>query len=149
MKCPQTQLHLQQPQLTNSVNTKYKTFEEVADLLARSKDENRLKKKGIIPKYPPEMDLVRYPWKFKIPTFQSYSGKWSAYQRMLHFKSHIGGMPNVDALKIKLFIGTLKGIYSLRLAQVVTRKLSSFMGNPRTKVFTLLSQTKYGDNELV
>ena len=55
------------------------------------------------------MGLVPYPPKFKIPTFLPYSGKGHAYQHVVHFKSEIGGMPDVDALKIRLFIGNLKG----------------------------------------
>ena len=55
------------------------------------------------------MDLVPYPPKYKPPTFQSYMGKSSAYQHIVHFQSQLWGMPDIDVLKIRSFIGTLKG----------------------------------------
>ena len=62
-----------------------------------------------MPKYLPEMDLVPYPPKYKPPTFQSYMGKSPAYQHIVHFKSQLEGMPDIDALKIGLLMGTLRG----------------------------------------
>ena len=62
-----------------------------------------------MPKYLPEMDLVPYPPKYKPPTFQSYMGKSSTYQHITHFKSQLGGIPDIDALKIRSFISTLRG----------------------------------------
>ena len=63
-----------------------------------------------MPKYPPEMDLVPYPPKYKPPTFQSYMGKSYTYQHIIHFKSQLGGKHDIDALKIRSFIGTLRGM---------------------------------------
>lgn len=45
------------------------TYREVVDMMTKTRDEGRLKKKGIMPKYPPEMDLVPYPPKYKSQTF--------------------------------------------------------------------------------
>ena len=53
------------------------------------------------------MDLV--PYKYNLPTFQSYMGKKSAYKYIVHFKSQLGAMPDIDALNIRSFVGTLKG----------------------------------------
>lgn len=56
------------------------------------------------------MDLVPYySPKLKVPTFQSYASKGFAYQHVVHFRSQIGSILDVAALKIRLFIGTLKG----------------------------------------
>ena len=55
------------------------------------------------------MGLVPYSPKYKPPTFQLYMGKSSAYQHRVHFKSQPRGMPDIDALKIRSVIGTLKG----------------------------------------
>ena len=55
------------------------------------------------------MDFVPYPPKYKPSTFQSYMGKSSAYQHIVHFKSQLGGLPDIDVLKIRSFIDTLKG----------------------------------------
>ena len=85
------------------------TYREIVDMMTKTRDEGRLRKKGIMRKYPPEMDLVPYPPKYKLPTFQSYMGKSSAYQHIVHFKSRLGGIPDIDALNIRSFIGTLKG----------------------------------------
>ena len=78
-------------------------------MLTKMRDKGRLRKKGIMPKYPPEMDLVPYHPKYKPTTFQSYMGKSSAYQQIVHFKSQLGGMPDIDVLKIRSFIGALRG----------------------------------------
>ncbi|XXG82452.1 hypothetical protein AAC387_Pa10g0399 [Persea americana] len=45
------------------------TYREVMDMMTKTRDEGRLRKKMIMPKYPPEMDLVPYPPKYKPPTF--------------------------------------------------------------------------------
>lgn len=37
------------------------TYKEVANMLTKTRDEGRLRKKGTMPKYPPEIDLVPYP----------------------------------------------------------------------------------------
>ena len=55
------------------------TYKEVEEMMAKAKDESRMKKNGILPKYLPEMDLVLYPPKFKQPTFWPYSGKGLTY----------------------------------------------------------------------
>lgn len=55
------------------------TYKEVIDMLTKSRDEGRLRKKWIMPKCSLEMDLVPYPPKYQPLTFQSYTGKSSAY----------------------------------------------------------------------
>ena len=77
------------------------TYKDVADMLTKTRDEGRLRKRGIMPKYPPEMDLVPYPPEYKPPTFQSYMAKSSAYQHIVHFKSQLWGIPDIDTLKIR------------------------------------------------
>ena len=60
------------------------TYKEVVDMLTKTRDDGRLRKKGIMPKYPPEIDLVPYHPKYKPPTFQSYGQKFclSAYSTL-------------------------------------------------------------------
>lgn len=136
------------------------TFKEVAGMLAKSMVENTLKKKGIIPKYPLEMDLVPYSPKLKVHTFQSYAGKGFAYQHVVHFISQIGSMPDVDALKIRLFIGTLKGTAFDRYMQLPANSLPSWAALEEKFLLHFweedwpinlnsLCQTKHGENESV
>ena len=87
-----------------------------------------------MPKYPPEMDLVPNPPKYKPLTFQSYMGKSSAYQHIVHFKSQLGGMPDLDALKIKSFIGAMKGAP----LQTIAGEFHYFMGSIGRKAFSAL-----------
>ena len=53
------------------------TYKDVADILTKTRDEGRLGKKGIMPKYPLEMDLIPYSHRYNPLTFQSYIGKSS------------------------------------------------------------------------
>lgn len=82
-------------------------------MLTKAKAEGVFKKKGNKSKYPFEMDLVHYPPKFKQPELYSYFGNTSAYWHIIHFNSLAGGMTGIvnnDALKIRLFLSTLKGV---------------------------------------
>lgn len=84
-------------------------------MLTKAKAEGVFKKKGNKPKYPFEMDLVHYPPKFKQLERYSYFGNTSAYWHIIHFNSLVGGMTGIvnnDALKIRLFLSTLKGVAS-------------------------------------
>lgn len=85
------------------------TYKEVIVMLTKSRDEGRLRKKWIMPKYSLEMDLVPYLPKYKPLNFQSYIGKSSACQHIAHFKSQLGSMLDIDALKTRSFIGSLRG----------------------------------------
>ena len=76
------------------------TYKDVGDILTKTRDEGRLRKKGIVPKHPLEMDLVSYPPKYKPPTFRSYMGKSFDYQHIVRFKSQLGGMLDMDTVKI-------------------------------------------------
>ncbi|XXG88464.1 hypothetical protein AAC387_Pa12g0670 [Persea americana] len=45
------------------------TYKDIADMLTKTRDDGRLKKKGIMPKYPPEMELDPYSPKYKPLSF--------------------------------------------------------------------------------
>ena len=45
------------------------TYREVIDMMTKTRDEWRLRKKWILPEYPPETDLVPYPPKYNHPAF--------------------------------------------------------------------------------
>ena len=45
------------------------TYKDAEDMMTKTRDEERLREKGIMPKYPPEMDLVPYPFEYKPPIF--------------------------------------------------------------------------------
>ncbi|KAJ8627516.1 hypothetical protein MRB53_020823 [Persea americana] len=82
---------------------------DIDDILAKAKEEDTLKEHGIKPPYPLWMDSVPFPAKFKQPTLQTYTGKGSARQHVIHFKILTGAIADQDALKIHLFESTLKG----------------------------------------
>ena len=105
------------------------TYKEVADMLTKMRDEGRLRKKRIMPKYPPKMDLVPYPPKYKPPTFQSYMGKSSAYQHIVHFKYR--------CLKDQIIHRNPERI-CLWLVQTIAREFHHFMGSLRREVLTAL-----------
>ena len=107
-------------------------------------------KKRIMPNYPPKMDLVPYPPKYKPPTFQ----------HIVHFKSQPGGMPDIDALKIRSFIGTLRGTAfdwykqllenSLTSSAVLEQKfLLHFQEKDQPVSLNSLTQSKQRENEFV
>lgn len=80
------------------------TREEVEQMLQKVRDDSRVKK-GTNPPYPAWMDEEPFPPKFKQPNLQSYDGKGSPQQHLCHFKVLTA---DNDALKIRLFISTLK-----------------------------------------
>ena len=86
------------------------TRKDVDDILAKAKEEDTLKEHGIKPPYPLWMDSVPFPPKFKQPLLQTYTGKGSARQHVIHFKILTGTITDQDALKIQLFASTLKGM---------------------------------------
>ncbi|XXG48020.1 hypothetical protein AAC387_Pa02g2568 [Persea americana] len=45
------------------------TYREVVDMMTKTRDKGRLRKKGIMSKNPPELDLVPYLPKYKPRTF--------------------------------------------------------------------------------
>ena len=86
------------------------TKKDVDNILAKAKEEDTLKEHGIKPPYPLWMDSVPFPQKFKQPLLQTYTGKGSARQHVIHFKILTGTIADQDALKIRLFASTLKGM---------------------------------------
>jgi len=60
--------------------------------------------------YLAEGDLVPYPLKFKALTLQAFDGKGSPNQHIYYFKSQIGNVVANDAILVRLFIDTLKGL---------------------------------------
>ncbi|KAJ8639850.1 hypothetical protein MRB53_016544 [Persea americana] len=85
------------------------TKKDVDNILAKEKEEDMLKEHGIKPPYPLWMYSVPFPPKFKQPLLQTYTGKGSARQHVIHFKILTGAIADQDALKIRLFASTLKG----------------------------------------
>ena len=69
-----------------------------------------LQEVGVVLPYPAELDLVPYPPKFKAPTLQAFDGKWSPNQHIYYFESQIGNVVANDAILVRLFIDTLKGL---------------------------------------
>ena len=59
------------------------TYKDVADMITKTRDEERLGKKGIMTKYQLEMDLVPYSLEYKRSTLD----KSSSYQHSVRFKS--------------------------------------------------------------
>ena len=55
------------------------------------------------------MDSVPFLAKFKQLALQTYMGKGSTRQHVIHFKILTGAIADQDALKIRLFASTLKG----------------------------------------
>jgi len=53
---------------------------------------------------------VPYPPKFKPPTLHTYDGKSSPNQHIYYFQSQTGNVISNDAIMVRLFIGTLKGV---------------------------------------
>lgn len=89
------------------------THKEITKMFAKAKIEGVFKKKGNIPKYPPEMDLFPYPPKFKQPELHSFSKNMSACRHIIHFNNLAEGMTGIvksDSLWIRLFISTLKRV---------------------------------------
>ncbi|XXG41865.1 hypothetical protein AAC387_Pa01g2239 [Persea americana] len=84
------------------------TKKDVDNILAKAKEEDTLKEHGIKTPYPLWMDSVPFPLKFKQPLLQTYMGKGSARQHVIHFKILTGAIADQDALKIRLFTSTLK-----------------------------------------
>ena len=62
------------------------TKKDVDDILAKAKEEDTLKEHEIKLPYPLWMDSVPFPPKFKQPLLQTYKGKGSARQHVIHFK---------------------------------------------------------------
>ena len=134
------------------------TKKDVDDTLAKAKEEDTLKEHGIKPPYPLWMDSVPFPTKFKHPTLQTYTGKGSARQHVIHFKILTGAIADQDALKIRLFASTLKGTafdwYSTlpensiqNWAMLETRFLTHFKGEDHPVTMAQLCSLKQGENE--
>ncbi|XXG76970.1 hypothetical protein AAC387_Pa08g1221 [Persea americana] len=86
------------------------TKKDVDNILVKAKEEDILKEHGIKPPYPLWMDSVPFPPKFKQPLLQTYTRKGSTRQHVIHFKILTGTIADQDALKIRLFASTLKGM---------------------------------------
>ncbi|XXG88110.1 hypothetical protein AAC387_Pa12g0366 [Persea americana] len=84
------------------------TKKDVDDILAKANGEDTPKEHGIKRPYPLWMHSVPFFTKFKQPTLQTYTGKGSARQHIIHFKILMGAIADQDALKIRLFTCTLK-----------------------------------------
>ena len=101
---------------------------------------------------------VSFPTKFKQPTLQTYMGKGSAKQHVIHFKILTGAIVDQDALKIHLFTCTLKGMtfdwYSTLLedsiqnwAMLEIRFLTHLKGEDHHVTMPQLCSLKEGENE--
>ncbi|KAJ8624183.1 hypothetical protein MRB53_032713 [Persea americana] len=134
------------------------TKKDVDNILAKAKEEDTLKEHGIKPPYPLWMDSVPLPPKFKQPLLQTYTGKGSARQHIIHFKILTGAIADQDALKIRLFASTLKGTtfdwYSTlpedsiqNWTMLETRFLTHFKGEDHPVTMAQLCSLKQGENE--
>ncbi|XXG42233.1 hypothetical protein AAC387_Pa01g2557 [Persea americana] len=134
------------------------TKKDVDNILAKAKEEDTLKEHGIKPPYPLWMDSVQFPAKFKQPVLETYTGKGSARQHVIHFKILTGAITDQDALKIRLFASTLKGTafdwYSTlpkdsiqNWTMLKTRFLTHFKGEDHPVTMAQLYSLKQGENE--
>ncbi|KAJ8615135.1 hypothetical protein MRB53_034507 [Persea americana] len=130
------------------------TKKDVDDILAKAKEDDILKEHGIKPPYPLWMHSAPFPPKFKQPLLQTYTGKGSARQHVIHFKILTGTIADQDALKIRLFASTLKGTafdwYSTLpedSMQNWTRFLTHFKGEDHPVTMAQLCSLKQGENE--
>ena len=78
--------------------------------IASLTQKGKLKKVGMTRPHPLEWDLVPYLPKFKPPMFHTYDDKRSSNQHIYYFRSQIGNVIDNDAIMVKLFIDTLKGV---------------------------------------
>ena len=69
-----------------------------------------LQEVGVVRPYPVEWNDAPYPPKFKAPSLHTFDGKGSPNQHIYYFKSQTGNVVLNDALLVRLFIGTLKGV---------------------------------------
>jgi len=60
--------------------------------------------------YPLEWHSVPYPPKFKLSTLHTYNSKSSLNQYIYYFQSQTDNIIDNDAIMVRLFIGTLKGV---------------------------------------
>src|SRR5436190_17708038 len=60
--------------------------------------------------YPVEWDAVKYLSRFKVPTLNTFDGKWSAQQHIYYFQSQTRSLMGNDPVRTRLFISTLKGV---------------------------------------
>ncbi|XXG42060.1 hypothetical protein AAC387_Pa01g2410 [Persea americana] len=134
------------------------TKKDVDNILAKAKEEDTLKEHGIKPPYPLWMDSVPFPPKFKQPLLQTYTGKGSARQHVIHFKILTGTIADQDALKIRFFASTLKGTafdwYSTlpedsiqNWTMLETHFLNHFKGKDHPVTMAQLCSLKQGENE--
>ena len=79
---------------------------QIASLAQR----DELKKAGMTHPYPLEWDSVPYPLKFKSPMLHTYDGKSLPNQHIYYFRSQTGNVIDNDAIMVRLFISTLKGV---------------------------------------
>src|SRR4051812_33057941 len=54
---------------------------------------------GAIRPYPVEWDAVKYPFRFKVPTLNTFDGKGSAQQHIYYFQSQTGSLMGNDPVR--------------------------------------------------
>jgi len=79
---------------------------QIASLIQR----DELKKVGMTYPYPLEWDSVSYLPKFKPFTLHTYDDKSSLNHHIYYFRSQTTNVIDNNAIMVKLFIGTLKGV---------------------------------------
>ena len=78
--------------------------------IASQAQRDELKKVGMTHSYPLEWHSVSYPPKFKLSTLHTYNSKSSLNQYIYYFQSQTDNIIDNDAIMVRLFIGTLKGV---------------------------------------
>jgi len=78
--------------------------------IASLDQRDELKKVDMTRPYPLEWNSVPYPLKFKPLTLHKYDGKSSPNQYIYYFRSQTGNVIDNDAIMVRLFISTLKGV---------------------------------------
>ena len=91
-------------------STDAKVIKGIQAHIASLTQREELKKVRMTRPYPLESDSVPYSPKFKPPTVHTYDGKSSPNQHINYFRSQKGNVIENDAIIVRLFINTLKGV---------------------------------------
>jgi len=86
-----------------------KRMNELEKHLEAIANRSNLQEAGIIRPYPAEWDVAPYLPKFKAPTLHTFNSKGSP-NHIYYFKSQTRKVVLNDAIMVRLFIGTLKGV---------------------------------------
>ena len=85
-------------------------MQELKTRLEAIAHRGKLQEVGVVRPYPVEWDDTPYPPKFKAPSLHTFDSKGSPNQHIYYFKSQTGNIVSNDAILVRPFISTLKGV---------------------------------------